>query len=198
MKAAIYARVSTNDQHNEIQIQERTEYAERRGWQLAGVYQDQISGAKAQRPGLDKLMADARLHKFDAVLVWKLDRFGRSVIDLVGKLRDLESFGVRFVAASQGIDTDSANPTSRLLIHVLAAVAEFERSLIRERVSAGLKHAKSKGQRIGRPRRVFDRQKALDLRQQGMSYPQIARALGVGQGTVVRAVAKQPAATASR
>jgi DNA invertase Pin-like site-specific DNA recombinase len=188
MIAAIYARVSTTDQHNEIQVTELTEYVERRGWTLGGVYQDQISGAKGKRPGVDALMADARPHKFDVVLVWKLDRFGRSVIDLVGKLRELESCGVRFIAVSQGIDTDSANPTARLLTHILAAVAEFERSLIVERVSAGLKHAKANGQAIGRPRRVFDRQKALDLREQGVSLPQIARALGVGYGTVVRGI----------
>jgi len=189
MTAAVYARVSTTDQHNEIQVNELTEYIERRGWTLGGVYQDQMSGAKGKRPGVDALMADARLHKFDVVVVWKLDRFGRSVIDLVGKLRELESYGVRFIAASQGIDTDAANPTARLLTHILAAVAEFERSLIVERVSAGLKHAKANGQAIGRPRRVFDRQKALDMREQGMSYPAIARALGVGYGTVVRGMA---------
>jgi DNA invertase Pin-like site-specific DNA recombinase len=93
---------------------------------------------------------------------------------------------VRFIAVSQGLDTDAANPTSRLLLHILAALAEFERELIKERVSAGLKHAKTKGVRISRPRRVFDRQRALDMRQQGMSFPAIARELGIGYGTVVR------------
>ena len=186
MKAAIYARVSTSDQHNEIQIKELTAYVERRGWELAGVYQDQMSGAKAQRPGLDALMADARLHKFDAVIVWKLDRFGRSLINCVAGIQELTAAGVRFIAVSQGLDTDAANPTSRLLLHILAAVAEFERELIKERVSAWLKHAKTKGVRIGRPRRVFDRQRALDMRQQGMSFPAIARELGIGYGTVVR------------
>ena len=186
MKAAIYARVSTSDQHNEIQIKELTAYVERRGWELAGVYQDQMSGAKAQRPGLDALMADARLHKFDAVIVWKLDRFGRSLINCVAGIQELTAAGVRFIAVSQGLDTDAANPTSRLLLHILAALAEFERELIKERVSAGLKHAKTKGVRISRPRRVFDRQRALDMRQQGMSFPAIARELGIGYGTVVR------------
>jgi len=188
MRAAIYARVSTNDQHNEIQIKELTDYVERRGWELAGVYQDQMSGAKAQRPGLDALMADARLHKFDAAIVWKLDRFGRSLINCVAGIQELTAAGVRFIAVSQGLDTDASNPTSRLLLHILAAVAEFERELIKERVSAGLKHAKTKGVRIGRPRRVFDRQRALDMREQGMSFPAIARELKIGQGTVVRAV----------
>ena len=186
MKAAIYVRVSTSDQHNEIQIKELTDYVERRGWELAGAYQDQMSGAKAQRPGLDALMADARLHKFDAVIVWKLDRFGRSLINCVAGIQELTAAGVRFIAVSQGLDTDAANPTSRLLLHILAALAEFERELIKERVSAGLKHAKTKGVRIGRPRRVFDRQRALDMRQQGMSFPAIARELGIGYGTVVR------------
>jgi DNA invertase Pin-like site-specific DNA recombinase len=188
MRTAIYARVSTSDQHNEIQIRELTEYVERRGWTLTGVYQDQMSGAKVQRPGLDTLMADARLHKFDSVIVWKLDRFGRSLVNCVAGIQELTAAGVRFIAMSQGLDTDTSNPTSRLLLHILAAVAEFERELIKERVSAGLKHAKAKGVRIGRPRRVFDRQRALDMRQQGMSFPAIARELGIGQGTVVRAI----------
>jgi DNA invertase Pin-like site-specific DNA recombinase len=117
------------------------------------VYEDEMSGAKTRRPGLDRLMEDARLHRFDVIVVWKLDRFGRSLIDLVGRLRDLESYGVRFVAASQGIDTDASNPTSRLLTHILAAVAEFERELFKERVSAGLRNARAQGARIGRPRR---------------------------------------------
>jgi DNA invertase Pin-like site-specific DNA recombinase len=190
MRAAIYARVSTTDQHNEIQVAELTEYVTRRGWELAGVYQDTMTGAKAQRPGLDEMMADARQRKIDAVVVMKLDRFGRSLVNCVAGIQELTTAGVRFIATSQGIDTDAANPTSRLLLHILAAVAEFERELIRERVSAGLKHAKAKGTRIGRPRRVFDRQRALDMRQAGMSYPAIARALGIGQGTVVRTVAR--------
>jgi putative DNA-invertase from lambdoid prophage Rac len=189
MNAAIYARVSTTDQRNELQIRELTEYIERRGWTLAGIYQDQMSGAKAQRPGLDALMADARLRKFDEVVVWKLDRFGRSLIHCVGAIQELTSTGVRFIAASQGLDTDRSNPASQLLLHILAAVAQFERELIKERVSAGLKNAKAKGTKIGRPRVVFDRRRALDMRQEGMSYPAIARKLGVGYGTVVREIA---------
>jgi DNA invertase Pin-like site-specific DNA recombinase len=200
MRAAIYARVSTTDQHNEIQVAEMTEYVNRRGWELAGVYQDTMTGAKAQRPGLDAMMADARQRKIDAVVVMKLDRFGRSLVNCVAGIQELTAAGVRFIATSQGIDTDATNPTTRLLLHILAAVAEFERELIRERVSAGLKHAKAKGTRIGRPRRVFDRQRALDMREQGMSYPAIARALSVGYGTVVREInmlSKTRAASAS-
>ena len=110
MRAAIYARVSTADQHNAIQIRELTDYVQRRGWELAGTYQDQISGAKASRPGLDRIMADARLRQFDAVLVWKLDRFGRSLVHCVGGIQELASLGIRFIATSQGLDTDESNP----------------------------------------------------------------------------------------
>ena len=98
MKAAIYARVSTADQHNAIQVRELTDYVQRRGWELSGVYQDQISGAKASRPGLDKLMADARQRRFDVALVWKLDRFGRSLVHCVSGIQELASMGVRFIA----------------------------------------------------------------------------------------------------
>ena len=190
MRAAIYARVSTADQHNAIQVRELTEYIERRGWELAGIYQDQISGAKASRPGLDKLMADAHQRRFDAVLVWKLDRFGRSLVHCVSGIQELASLGIRFVATSQGLDTDESNPASKLLLHILAAVAQFERELIRERVSAGMRNARSKGTRsgkaIGRPRRVFDREEVLRLRRDGLSIETIARQTRLGVGTVAR------------
>jgi len=131
MNAAIYARVSTSDQTNAIQVRELKEYVERRGWELAAVYQDQMSGAKASRPGLDQLIADARTRKFDIVAVWKLDRFGRSLVHCVSGIQELASLGVRFIATSQGLDTDESNPASKLLLHILAAVAQFERELIR-------------------------------------------------------------------
>jgi putative DNA-invertase from lambdoid prophage Rac len=191
MKAAIYARVSTADQHNAIQIRELTEYVERRGWELAAVYQDTMSGAKANRPGLDKLMADARQRRFDAVLVWKLDRFGRSLVHCAS-IQELSSLGIRFIATSQGLDTDASNPASKLLMHILAAVAQFERELIRERVSAGMRNAKARGTRsgkaIGRPRRVFNREEVFRLRQDGLSLAKIAREMNVGVGTIARAL----------
>src|SRR5690242_7365752 len=189
LKAAIYARVSTQDQNCEMQVRELREYAIRRGWQVVNEYVDTgWSGAKASRPELDHLMKDAALRRFDAVLVYKLDRFGRSVRNCLDGIEALGSHGVRFLALSQSIDTDHANPTARLLLHILASVAEFERELIRERVCAGVRNARQKGKRLGRPKRVFDRQRAVELRQQGRSLPQIARELGVGLGTVVRAV----------
>jgi putative DNA-invertase from lambdoid prophage Rac len=192
MRAAIYARVSTSDQNNSIQVRELTEYVEHRGWELAGIYQDQISGAKVSRPGLDKLMADARQRRLDAVLVWKLDRFGRSLIHCVSGIQELASLGVRFIATSQGLDTDESNPASKLLLHILAAIAQFERELIRERVSAGMRNAKAKGTRtgkpIGRPRRVFDRTEVLQLREVGLSLAKIAFRTGLGRGTIFRIV----------
>src|SRR5918993_4464440 len=184
MKAAIYARVSTTDQHNDIQIRELTAYVERRGWHLAAIYQDKMSGAAAKRPGLDAMMADARLRKFDVVLVLKLDRFGRSLMNCVAGIQELTALDIRFIAVSQGLDTDHSDPTSRLLLHILAAVAEFERELICERVRAGVANAKRNGKQLGRPKVIFDRQKAMDMRAAGISLPGIAKALGVGQGTI--------------
>jgi putative DNA-invertase from lambdoid prophage Rac len=195
MNAAIYARVSTQDQSCDMQVRELREYAARRGWTITGQYVDTgWSGAKASRPELDRLMRDGALHRFDAILVWKLDRFGRSVRNCLVGIESLRSLGVRFVAVSQSIDTDESNPTSRLMLHVLAAVAEFEREMIRERVCAGVRNAKVKGKRLGRPTAVFDRQKAIQLQAQGMSVRDIAAALEVGNGTVYRALFQKPAA----
>src|ERR1700689_1520776 len=120
LSTAIYARVSTSDQHCENQLRELREYVTRHGWKIAGEYVDTgFSGSKASRPALDKLMADAAKRKFDCVVVWKLDRFGRSVLNLSQQLAALTSFGVRFVATTQGLDTDQSNPTASLLLHIL-------------------------------------------------------------------------------
>jgi len=192
MKIAIYARVSTTDQTNTIQVRELQEYAARRNWELTDVYQDQMSGAKASRPGINRLMADARLRKFDAVLVWKLDRFGRSLVNCVSAIQELQALGIRFIAVSQGLDTDESNPASKLLMHILAAVAQFERELIHERVSAGMRaaqaHGTKTGNAIGRPRRIFDRDRVLKLRNDGVSIEKIANQLGIGVGTAVRVI----------
>jgi putative DNA-invertase from lambdoid prophage Rac len=192
LKVATYSRVSTSDQNCQMQVRELREYAARRGWTVAGEYVDTgISGAKASRPELDRLMHDASRRAFDVVLVYKLDRFGRSVRNCLDGISLLRSHGVRFLAVSQNIDTDENNPTARLMLHILAAVAEFERELIRERVASGVANARRQGKRLGRPRRVFDRGRALELRQQGLSFPKIARELGVGLGTVVRSIRAQ-------
>ena len=192
MKTAIYARVSTTDQTNAIQVRELEEYVERRGWELTGVYHDQMSGAKASRPGLDQLMADARRRKFDVVVVWKLDRFGRSLVHCVSGIQELASLGIRFIATSQGLDTDESNPASKLLMHILAAISQFERELIRERVSAGMKaaqtHGTKTGNAIGRPRRIFNRDEVVRLRETGLSIEKIALRMNIGVGTVVRVI----------
>ena len=140
MRAAIYARVSTTDQNCEMQLGELREYVSRRGWELAGEYVDTgWSGTKVSRPELNRLMSDAGQRKFDVILCWKLDRFGRSLLHCKSALQELQGYGVRFIATSQNIDTDESNPAARFLLHILMAAAEFERELIRERSMAGLK-----------------------------------------------------------
>src|SRR5579864_6746901 len=135
LSTAIYARVSTSDQHCENQLREVREYVMRHGWKIAGEYVDTgFSGAKASRPALDRLMADAAKRKFDCIAVYKIDRFGRSVLNLNQQLAALTSYGVRFIATSQSLDTAEKNPASRLILQILASVAEFEREMIRERV----------------------------------------------------------------
>ncbi len=191
MRCAIYARVSTTDQNCELQFRELREYITRRGWEVAGEYVDTgWSGAKASRPELDKCMKAAREHRFAAIVVWKLDRFGRSVRNLVEALGNLEAWGIRFLAVSQGIDTDASNPTSRLLLHILAAVAEFERELTRERVKAGLNAAAHKGRRGGR-RKVYVSEEAFRLRDAGLTLRVISEKLGIGRGTLQRAFMAQ-------
>jgi len=165
------------------------EYTERRGWRIAGEYVDTgWSGSKASRPQLDKLMRDARAHRFDCVMVWKVDRFGRSVSNLLEALKLLESYGVRFMVISQSIDTDQASPTSRLLMTILSAVAEFERSMICERVAAGLKAAKRRGVQLGRRKLIVDRGRVRELKLLGKSHRQICSELGVSMGMVIRAL----------
>jgi len=192
-KAVLYARVSTQDQNCEMQVRELHEYASRRGWQVSDEYVDTgWSGAKASRPELDRLMRDAALRRFDGVLVWKLDRFGRSVRNCLDGIEALRAHGIRFLAVSQSIDTDESNPTSRLLLHILASVAEFEREMIRERVSAGVRNAKRNGKQLGRKRVVFNRDKAHQMQLAGASVREIASAMQVGKGTIQRFLAQKP------
>jgi DNA invertase Pin-like site-specific DNA recombinase len=202
IRAAIYTRVSTTDQNAELQVRGLNDYATKHGWEIVETYSDVMSGAKASRPGLNRLMADAMARKFDCLLVWKLDRFGRSLVDCLNNIRTLEDQGIRFIAVTQNLDTDQPNPASRFLLHVLAAAAEFERSLIRERTLAGRlryrqdfesgKVGKTVYSRSGRnlpphrPKKVFDREEVVRLLYQGRSYRHIARTLGIGTGTVVR------------
>lgn len=188
MRAAIYARVSTPDkgQSPEMQLRELHEYCERRGLEVAGEYTDVgVSGSKDSRPELNRLMADAKQRRFDAVCVWKLDRFGRSLRHLVNALADLESLGVSFISLKDNLDLST--PSGRLMFQIIGAMAEFERALIQERVRAGLRNARAKGKHLGRPRVNVDLAVVRELRSEGLGWKRIASKLGIGVGTVLRA-----------
>jgi DNA invertase Pin-like site-specific DNA recombinase len=187
MRVAIYARVSTanNGQDPTMQTRELREYAERRGWTVASEYVDiGISGTKETRPQLDRLMADAHRRRFDAVVVWKFDRFARSVSHLLRALETFKAQGIEFVSFSEQLDTST--PAGKLVFTVLGAVAELERSLIVERVKAGLRNARAKGKKLGRPRVYPDQHRIAALRAEGLSWAKIAERLSVGEGTVYR------------
>jgi len=186
-RVAIYARVSTAvGQHVEMQLAELREFAARRGWHVVDEYVDHASGAKESRPALNRLMADAHRRRFDAVVVWKLDRFGRSLRHLVNALAEFEAIGVAFVSIRDNLDLGT--PAGRLMFQIIGAMAEFERSLIQERVRAGLRHARAKGKRLGRPRVIADAAKITALRASGASWRAISEKLGMGIGTLYKAV----------
>jgi DNA invertase Pin-like site-specific DNA recombinase len=193
LRAAIYARVSTigNGQSPEMQLRELREHCERRGWQIAGEYVDEgISGSKSSRPALDKLMADAHRRRLDVVAVWKFDRFARSVSHLLRALETFNALGVGFLSLSESLDTNT--PAGRMVFTVLAAVAELERSLIAERVRAGLRNARSKGKRLGRPRKIVDARLIGELRAHGWSWREIVEETGVSKGSAQRAFCGLP------
>lgn len=185
-RTAIYARVSTakNGQSPEMQLRELREFCERRGWTVAGEYVDATSGAKDRRPELDRLLADAHKRKFDVVAVWKFDRFARSVSHLLRALETFNALGIAFASLTEQVDTTT--PAGKMVFTVLGAVAELERSLIVERVRAGLRNARAKGKRLGRPRVAVDSARIGHLRAQGLSWATIAAELGIGEGTVYR------------
>lgn len=199
MRAAIYARVSTtgHGQDPQLQTREIREYCERRGWQIAGEYVDAgISGSKDSRPELNRLIADAHRRRFDAVVVWKFDRFARSVSHLLRALETFNALGIAFVSLSEQVDTST--PTGKMVFTVLGAVAELERSLIAERVRAGLRNARAKGTRLGRPRVALDTPRALRMRAQGRTIREIAETLGVSRSLVHKTLANhRPARAAS-
>ena len=192
-RVALYARVSTknNGQDPETQLVALREYAGHRGFEPAGEYVDVgISGSKDRRPELDRLMADARKRRFDAVLVARFDRFARSTKHLVTALEEFQTLGIDFISFSESIDTST--PMGRMVFTVIAAVAELERSLIRERVVMGLDRAKKEGKRLGRPKVVVDPLQVAGLRAVGRSWNEIARELGIGRGTAERALQSLP------
>lgn len=188
MKAALYVRVSTDSQTTLNQRRELEAYCGRQGWDVAQVYDDTgISGAKAERPALNQMLKDAASQKFDVLVVWKIDRLARSTSNLLSILQQLQAAGVGFVATTQQIDTTTAY--GRMVLTFLAAIAEFERELIRERVVSGIARAQADGVKCGRPRTGFDVGKAMLMRNEGKSLRSIAKEIGVGFATVHRVLA---------
>src|SRR5499433_3805017 len=175
MKTALYARVSTADkgQDPEMQLRELREYCERRGWTISAEFVDVgVSGSKDSRPQLNKLMADAKQRRFDAILVWKLDRFGRSLKHLVSALGEFEALGIAFASLRDAFDLST--PAGRLMLNMVASFAEFERDLIRERVKAGIANRRAKGFRVGRKPVSIDPSKLHALRSEGRTIREIA------------------------
>ena len=191
-RAAIYARVSThNGQNPEMQLEELRAYCKRRDWELAGEYVDTgISGAKEHRPALDRLLSDCHKRLVDAVVVYRYDRFARSLRQLVNALEEFRALGIDFVSPHEGVDTST--PNGRLVFGIFASIAEFERELIRDRLRSGLASAKAKGKRLGRPRVFVDRARITTLRAQGRSWSSICKELRVSKGTAQRAVLSLP------
>ena len=184
-RAALYARVSTSDQAPENQLAALRAFASARGWAVTEFVDAGVSGAKDHRPALDALLADVRRRKFDTVMIVKLDRLARSTRHLVTLAAELEALGVDLVVLDQAIDTTT--PSGRLLFHVLAAIAEFERDLIRDRVIAGLRRARAQGRRLGRPRtHPIDLGEARELLAKGLSLRAVARRFGSHHTTVRR------------
>ena len=179
MKAAIYARVSTADQEPENQLVELRRYVEARGWTGTEYVDKGVSGAKDRRPALDRLVADAKRRRFDVLVCWRLDRLGRNLRHLILLLDDLQAIGVDFVSLAEGID--ATTPAGRLQLHILGAIAEFERGRIVERVKAGLARARAQGKTLGRPT------KAAGIRvPRGLTVRGAARAWGVSKSTAAR------------
>ncbi len=190
VRAALYARVSTHaGQDPEMQLLELRDYCHRRGWELAGEYVDVgVSGSRERRPRLDELLTDCRRRRIDAVVVYRYDRFARSLRQLVNALSEFDALGIQFVSIHEGVDTST--PNGRLVFGIFASMAEFERELIRERVRSGISAARARGKRLGRPRRRIDLERLAALRAQGSSWRAISRELGVGLGTI-RAAARR-------
>jgi DNA invertase Pin-like site-specific DNA recombinase len=187
-RAAIYVRVSTDKQTVENQLRELRQIAQRRGWEVVTEYHDAgISGVKGRddRPGLDQMLKDAQRRRFDVVMAWAIDRLGRSLIDLLGTIQTLEACSVDLYLDQQSIDTTT--PAGRLMFQVTGAFAEFERSMIRQRIRAGLKRAKEAGKKLGRPRIPAELEKRIQGQlRAGKGMLAIAKDLGVGGGTVQR------------
>lgn len=189
MKVAIYVRVSTSDQSTEMQLRDLQEYVAARGWEVYKVYDDAgHSGAKSSRPSLNRLMDDAKKRKFKAVLVWKFDRFARSLKHLVTALEEFNELGIDFVSFKENADTTTI--MGRAMFGMIGIMAQVEREMIRERVISGLKNAKAKGKKLGR-KPTIDRQMVLTLAKGGMVTSEIAKKMGISQTIVYRIIGQE-------
>ncbi len=190
-KVAIYGRVSTKDQDPESQLLDLRKYVKLRNWEVYQEYVDWgVSGAKESRPALDKLMKDARKRKFDILLVWRFDRFARSTKHLVTALEELEGLGIDFCSYQDSIDTSTNH--GKLVFTIMGAIAEFERSLIRERVLAGIRRAKENGIRLGRPPLEVDIERVKELALKGNSIRAIAKQMGISKSLVHKTLVLSP------
>jgi DNA invertase Pin-like site-specific DNA recombinase len=184
-RAALYVRVSTVDQNPETQLLDLRQFANQRGLQIVETYTDHgVSGTKARRPALDKMMEHARRHRFDVLLVWSCDRLARSTTHLLQTLDELGGFGIQFLSQREAIDTEG--PLGRAIIVIVSAIAELERSLIVERVRAGMRRAKLEGRQIGRARLDVDREQVVIDRRTGMSLTQVAKRHNISRASVCR------------
>ena len=183
-RVALYTRVSTLDQHPETQVLDLRQLVAQRGFEVVEEYVDRISGVKASRPGLDRLMDDARRGKFDVVVVWAFDRLARSVRHLLDVLDELKRLEIEFISFRENIDT--GGPLGRTLMVIVGVIAELERNLIIERVRAGMRRARFEGRRIGRPPINVDRDALLRDRARGQSLSQLAKAYRISRATVAR------------
>jgi DNA invertase Pin-like site-specific DNA recombinase len=192
MRVALYGRISTvHNQNPAMQLAELREHAARRGWQVVGEFVDEgFSGSRERRPALDRLWIDCRKRKVDAVLVYRYDRFARSLRQLVNALEEFRSLGIDFISLHEGVDTST--PNGRLVFGIFASIAEFERELIRGRVISGLATAQARGVRLGRPKVTVNAAEIGSLRASGASWRQISERLGVGIGTACRAFQTLP------
>ncbi len=186
--AALYARVSTLDQNCEVQLDDLRRYAGQRFTRYHEYIDMGVSGTQRRRPQLDVLLKDAHQRRFDVVLVWKFDRFARSLKHLIDSLEEFRALGIDFISYTEGVDTTT--PSGQLLFHVVGAGAQFERDLIAERVRAGIAHARAMGKHIGRPRAQVDVDAVTSLRKQGRSLREIARALDIPVSRVRRALSQ--------
>jgi len=191
-RAALYVRVSSQEQHTDMQYYDLRRFAEQRGFEIVHEYSDRTSGARSSRPGLDAMLAAARKREFDVLLVWASDRLARSVRHFLEVLDELNHLGVEFVSFREQLDT--GGPLGRAVIVIVGAIAELERSVIRERVRAGMRRAKMEGQHIGRRRANVDRLSLFERRRQGWSLGMLAQSYQISRTTVARIVQEEYAA----